>query len=70
MLCHLDNDLSESSDLATKHPETAAHLASALEGWTKEIIDPVFLGSSVKNEDWGPGGANQKDDNVKRVKSK
>ena len=26
----------------------------------KELIDPVFPGSSIKNEDWGPGGANQK----------
>lgn len=71
-LYDLENDISESSDLATKHPEIAARLASQLEGWTKEAIDPVFMGSSVKSEDWGPGGANQTDNvkNVKSVKSK
>jgi hypothetical protein len=35
-------------------------LKAALAAWQKELIDPVFLGSSAKNEDWGPGGANQK----------
>ena len=25
-----------------------------------DLIPPVFPGSSAKNEDWGPGGANQK----------
>ncbi len=68
-LYHLDNDLSESSDLANKHPDIALRLASELEGWTKDLIDPVFLGSSAKSEDWGPGGANQKN-NLKKSKSK
>ena len=60
-LYHLVDDIGESKNVASTKPEVAARLASSLEGWTKELIDPVYLGSSVKNEDWGPGGANQKD---------
>jgi arylsulfatase A-like enzyme len=59
-LFDLATDISESHDLAAQQPEVARSLALALDAWDKELIPPVFLGSSAKNEDWGPGGANQK----------
>jgi arylsulfatase A-like enzyme len=59
-LYDLETDISESKDLATENPEVTKRLTATLESWTKELVPPVFPGSSVKNEDWGPGGANQK----------
>lgn len=59
-LYDLAADVPESRDLAAAEPEVAARLAAAIDAWTKELIDPVFPGSSAKSEDWGPGGANQK----------
>ncbi len=59
-LYDLAADLGEKENLATAKPEVTARLVAALEAWSQELIAPVFPGSSVKNEDWGPGGANQK----------
>ena len=59
-LYHLGEDIGENTDVALRKPEIVARLASSLDDWISELIDPVFLGSSVKNEDWGLGGANQK----------
>jgi hypothetical protein len=59
-LYQLSSDLGESKNLASEKPEIAAKLRGALAAWEREMIAPVFLGSSVKSEDWGPGGANQK----------
>jgi len=59
-LYDLAADLSETKDLAGEKSEVAKRLEAALDAWDKELVAPVFLGSSVKNEDWGPGGANQK----------
>jgi arylsulfatase A-like enzyme len=60
VLYDLAADIAESKDIAAEKPEVASRLTAALEAWKKELIAPVFPGSSVKNEDWGPGGANQK----------
>jgi arylsulfatase A-like enzyme len=59
-LYDLAQDIGEARNLAPEKPEVVRQLAAALEAWNKELIAPVFLGSSVKNEDWGPGGANQR----------
>jgi arylsulfatase A-like enzyme len=59
-LYDLGNDIAESRDLANEKPEVAKRMNAALDAWDMELKAPVFLGSSVKNEDWGPGGANQK----------
>lgn len=59
-LYDLAGDVGETKNLVSEKPEVASRLAAALDGWSKEMIAPVFLGSSVKNEDWGPAGANQK----------
>jgi arylsulfatase A-like enzyme len=67
-LYHLADDIGEQTDLASRHPEIVSRLAKSLDGWTQEIVDPVFLGSSVKSEDWGPNGANQKN-SPKKAKS-
>jgi hypothetical protein len=64
----LADDIGEQTDLASRHPEIVSRLAKSLDVWTQEIIDPVFLGSSVKSEDWGPNGANQKN-SPKKAKS-
>ena len=60
-LYDLDADLGEAADLAVEKPEIASRLAVAIDAWSQELIEPVFPGSSAKSEDWGPGGANQKD---------
>lgn len=59
-LYDLKADLAESKNLATEQPDITARLTATLQAWNKELIEPVFPGSAVKNEDWGPGGANQK----------
>ena len=59
-LYDLATDIGESRDLAAREPQIARRLSIAIDAWDKELIPPLFLGSSVKNEDWGPGGANQK----------
>ena len=59
-LYNLADDIGEKNNLADTKPDVARRLASALDAWNKELMAPAFLGSSVKNEDWGPGGANQK----------
>ena len=59
-LYDLAADPGEKENLATGRPEVAARLVATLEAWNKELTAPAFPGSSVKNEDWGPGGANQK----------
>jgi arylsulfatase A-like enzyme len=59
-LYDLSDDIGESKDLAAAKPDIVARLTAALDAWNKELIPPAFPGSSAKNEDWGPGGANQK----------
>jgi arylsulfatase A-like enzyme len=59
-LYNLAADIGEKQDRASEKPEVARRLAAVLEAWNKELVAPAFLGSSVKNEDWGPGGANQR----------
>jgi arylsulfatase A-like enzyme len=59
-LFDLAADIGETRNLAGLEPEVAQRLAAALDTWDKELVPPVFLGSSVKNEDWGPGGTNQR----------
>lgn len=59
-LYDLASDPTEQTNLAAAHNEIATRLTAALDEWRKDLVDPVFPGSSVKNEDWGPGGANQK----------
>jgi arylsulfatase A-like enzyme len=59
-LYDLDADIGESRDLAADKPELAARLGAALDEWNGRLAPPAFPGSSVKNEDWGPGGANQR----------
>ncbi len=59
-LYDLAADPSEATDVFATETEAAARLTRELDGWDRQLIAPVFLGSSVKNEDWGPGGANQR----------
>ncbi len=59
-LYDLAADLGEKNNVAAANAEVVTRLTVALNEWRKELIAPVFPGSSVKNEDWGPGGANQK----------
>ncbi len=59
-LFDLSNDLRETTNLSTDKPDITQRLVDALEAWKTHLVAPVFPGSSVKNEDWGPGGANQK----------
>lgn len=59
-LYNLAKDLHEQTDLAASMPDVTGRLVIALDKWKTQLVAPVFPGSSVKNEDWGPGGANQK----------
>ena len=58
-LYDLTSDIAESTDLASAQPAVVQRLTATLDAWDRELIPPAFPGSSVKNEDWGPGGANQ-----------
>ncbi len=69
-LYDLATDLAETKDLAAAKPDVTARLTAALDAWDKELAAPAFLGSSVKDEDWGPGGANQKGRPQKREAAK
>jgi arylsulfatase A-like enzyme len=68
-LYDLAADIGEARNLADTKPEVAQRLAARLDAWDKELLAPVFLGSSVKNEDWGPGGANQRNRSNPQPKS-
>lgn len=57
-LYDLAADPAETKDLAAEQPAVAARLSATLDAWNRELIAPVFPGSSAKSEDWGPGGAN------------
>jgi arylsulfatase A-like enzyme len=59
-LYDLASDIGEKNNVAAANAEITVRLTATLEAWNKELIAPVFPGSSVKDEDWGPGGANQK----------
>lgn len=59
-LFNLAEDPSEKVDLANSNSEDLTRLTKTLQTWESEMISPRFLGSSIKSEDWGPGGANQK----------
>jgi arylsulfatase A-like enzyme len=59
-LYDLAADIGETRNLAAVKPEVTRRLAAKLEAWNGELKAPAFLGSSVKDEDWGPGGANQR----------
>jgi arylsulfatase A-like enzyme len=68
-LYDLSKDVGETKNIASESGDVVTRLTSSLESWTKELIPPAFPGSSVKNEDWGPGGANQKNNpNANRSK--
>lgn len=67
-LYDLAADIGETKDLSAEKPGIAGRLEAALEAWDRELIDPVFLGSSVKSEDWGPDGANQNGKGAKQKK--
>lgn len=43
-LYDLEADVAESKDLAAQQPAVAARLTAALEGWNRQLIDPVFAG--------------------------
>jgi arylsulfatase A-like enzyme len=63
-------DMGETKDVAKANPEITAQLSKTLEERNKQMINPVFPGSSVKNEDWGPGGINQKNNPKPKAKAK
>ena len=66
-LFDLASDLGEKKDLAADQPDIAQRLAASLAEWRKGLKEPVFPGSSVKDEDWGPGGINQKERQLKKT---
>ncbi len=59
-LFNLADDIGEAKNLAAEQPTIVAKLDAALAQWDSECVPPAFPGSSVKPEDWGPGGANRK----------
>jgi len=69
-LYDLATDVSEKNNVAAAHADVTARLTADLEAWNKQLVDPVFPGSSVKSEDWGPGGANQKNAQKKKKAGK
>lgn len=69
-LYDLATDTGEQRNLAAEKPEVAKRLSATLAEWRRELQPPAFPGSSVKSEDWGPGGANQKQGGGKPGKRK
>lgn len=69
-LYDLANDVGETKDLAGEKADMVQRLTASLDSWERELISPRFLGSSVKSEDWGPGGANQKTNPKAKPKKK
>lgn len=67
-LYDLSSDLSESRSLAAEKPDVVRRLAAALDEWNGQLAKPAFLGSSVRNEDWGAGGENQKGNQKAKAK--
>jgi arylsulfatase A-like enzyme len=59
-LYDLDEDISETNNLYEQKSDLAEKLVKELDAWNDELMMPVFSGSYVKVEDWGPGGANVK----------
>jgi arylsulfatase A-like enzyme len=59
-LYDLSVDIGETQNLSKQHPDIVKQLLRELKDWNGEMIMPVFSGSYVKDEDWGPGGANVK----------
>jgi len=59
-LYDLAADIGESNDLYDQESNIAERLIKELNAWNDELKMPVFSGSYVKVEDWGPGGANVK----------
>lgn len=58
-LYNLEADPGERENLAEQKEALLAEMRETLAAWERELSEPAFLGSSVKNEDWGPGGANE-----------
>ena len=58
-LYDVEADIGKSHDLTAREPEVTRRLPTRSMPGTKKLIPPVFLGSSVKNEDWGPGGQSE-----------
>ncbi len=58
-LYNLVSDRDEKTNLADAQPELRDRLATLLADWKKLTVSPIFPGSRIKNEDWGPGGANE-----------
>jgi len=54
-LYNLANDISESNDLAAKHPEKVRELTAAYEAWNKELAPPSWLPGTP-----GGGGGKKK----------
>jgi arylsulfatase A-like enzyme len=67
-LYDLSTDPGEKHNVAAVNQEVVTRISEALNAWRKELTPAVFPGSSVKNEDWGPGGSNQKNARSKETK--
>jgi arylsulfatase A-like enzyme len=61
-LYDLSTDLSETTDLAAKHPVEVARLSAVLDGWDRELIEPVFAGLGAER----PGQPNRKTNKQKQ----
>jgi arylsulfatase A-like enzyme len=66
-LYDLQTDPGEQNNLAERDRILLERLQQSLTTWESAMSPPAFLGSSVKSEDWGPGGANERKRQQKKL---
>ena len=69
-LFNLDKDLSETTDLAAKHPKLVSELTDKYNEWLDKMADPVSKQGKIWNPDVGGSGANMSKEEKKAAREK
>ena len=69
-LFNLDKDLSETTDLAAKHPKLVSELADKYNEWLDKMADPVSKQGKRWNPDAGRSGINMSKEEKKAAREK
>ena len=69
-LFNLDKDLSETTDLAAKHPKLVSELTDKYNEWLDKMADPVSKQGKIWNPDVGGTGANMSKEEKKAAREK
>ena len=69
-LFNLDKDLSETTDLAAKHPKLVSELTDKYNEWLDKMADPVSKQGKIWNSDVGGSGTNMSKEEKKAAREK